>query len=73
MPGEEASTFQFMWCSILEAGRFKFLGENLLGALQSKKSFPDSFSFPSFKFTVLLRANSLSGKHNFKYLGQLEN
>ena len=24
----------------LEAGRFKFLGENLLGAVQSKKSFP---------------------------------
>ena len=23
----------------LEAGRFKFLGENLLGALQSKKAF----------------------------------
>ena len=32
----------------LEAGRFKFLGENLLGALQSKKSFPPLTPSPSF-------------------------
>ena len=31
----------------LEAGRFKFLGENLLGALQSKKSFPPLTPSPS--------------------------
>ena len=32
MPREEASTFQFIWCLNLEAGRFQFLGENLLSA-----------------------------------------
>ena len=32
----------------LEAGRFKFLGENLLGALQSKKNFPPLTPSPSF-------------------------
>ena len=32
----------------LEAGRSKFLGENLLGALQSKKSFPPLTPSPSF-------------------------
>ena len=45
MPREEVSTFQFIWCFDLEAGRFKFQGENMLGAgaVENELSALDSY------------------------------
>ena len=83
MPREEASTIQFIWCSIWKRG------DSISGAVENELSTLDSFlqrvvktvnanppnrsNSPFGAANVLLRAKSLSGKHNLKFVRKLEN